>query len=171
MKVDWPDIALKIKAGSCGGTEFAQDAIAEIVGSEAITDAVKHYITFMDGSELVRSVLILLRPKVAMEYCMKIYREDDDAKRRHAAIELLRNIGDRRAFDWVPELLSDPDPTIQSWAASMVDQLIFSKFIESEDCVELFPTMREHQNSKVRHYYNLISQHLDFKKTNSEPQR
>jgi hypothetical protein len=168
MNIDWPATALKIGSGSCGGTEFAQNAISEIMGSEAITGAVEHYITYISGSELARSVLVLLRPKIAMDYCMKIYREDADPERRHASIELLRNVADRRAFGWVPELLSDPDPTIQSWGASMVDQLLFAGFIESEDCGDLLETMKAHPNPAVRHYHELIMDFFLRNDTNSE---
>jgi hypothetical protein len=156
MKIDWPATALKIDSGHGGGSQFARDAISEILGSDAIVGAVEHYITYIDGSELARSVLALLRPKEAMDYCMKIYREDPSSKRRHAAIELLRSITDKRAFEWVPELLSDADPTIQSWGASMVDELLFAGLVEAEDCLGLMETMKLHSNSQVRRYHDLV---------------
>lgn len=50
----------------------------------------------------------------------------------------------------------------------MVDQLSFAGFIEPEDCAELLPTMRIHQNPGVRHYHELIKQHLNHLETNCE---
>ncbi|MBC8128435.1 MAG: hypothetical protein H8M99_14940 [Gloeobacteraceae cyanobacterium ES-bin-144] len=168
MNIDWPGTALKIGSGRGGGTDVARNAISEILGSEAITGAVEHYITYIDGSELARSVLGLLRPKVAMDYCMKIYREDDHLRRRQSSIELLRNIGDRRAFEWVPELLNDPDPTIQTWGASMVDELLFAGYIEADDCVKILVTMSEHSNPGVQRYHELILEFLSLNEDNSE---
>jgi HEAT repeat protein len=131
--------------------------------------AVEHYITYIDGSELARSVLILLRPKIAMDYCMKVYREDGNSDRRHSAIELLRSIGDRRAFEWVPELLSDPDPTIQTWGAGMVDQLLFAEFIGLDECTPILEIMSANPNPGVRRYHELILQYLRSTENSEQP--
>ncbi len=123
-----------------------------------------------------------------MKYCYALYRSSPNLNTRRSSIELLRFIADRRALQWVPEFLSDDDPTIQNWGAALVDQLVFRSEIgisfttsdrkavsvnemtpdhreltmEAADqaCAELLTLMKDHPTEVVRRYYDGIQQSL-----------
>jgi hypothetical protein len=161
MKIDWQSLAKKLKCENRGGTGYAQQALSEILGDEAIIEAVEYYISGGIGSELARSVLWHIHPKAGIEHCYKIYRnENENIERRRFAVELLRVLADETALKWASEFLSDPDQEIQMWGAGLVDQLLWSHFIEEEDCKDILEIMKEHQNPEVKSRYEVIIQFL-----------
>ena len=65
-------------------------------------------------------------------------------------MELLRVVADGRVLPWVPRLLADPDEGIQNWTASLLDQLVWSGFIDPDDQHALFENALAHPNPQVR---------------------
>lgn len=93
--INWADLAgrlgtLRPPHESCG-TDVARSALILLMGDAAWEEAVDHYVSSQPGSELARSVLRLLKPRVAVERCLSIYREGTLPERR-SAVELLRVI-------------------------------------------------------------------------------
>jgi hypothetical protein len=118
--IDWTDLARSLCAlgehTESGGVELARRALSEIIGDDAILDAVEHHLAGRPGAETARSVLTLLQSPLAMTKCHDVFAHDGDLERRRAAIELVRAFADARALPWVTECWNDPDPTIQNWS-------------------------------------------------------
>ena len=162
MKIDWKSLANKLNCGSSGGTPYARQALSQIIADEAIIDAIDYYISAKEGSELARSVLWLLHPKAGIDYCYKIYKnEKENIERKRSAVELLRVVADKSALMWSIEFLNDPDEGIQAWGAGLVDQLLWSDFVEKEDCQDILNIMKNHQNLAVRERYDFIMEFLN----------
>ncbi|MCB1209296.1 MAG: HEAT repeat domain-containing protein [Verrucomicrobiales bacterium] len=160
MHIDWANLTEVLNCGSRGSTHLAQQALAEILGEDAIKEAVDDYIAGGAGSELARSVLWHIQPEAGMNYCYQIFKEATDPARRCSAVELLRVVADKTALKWVPEFLNDPDEGIQIWGAGVVDQLLWSKRVDEEDCQDILAAMASHPNAQVRERADFISQFL-----------
>jgi hypothetical protein len=157
--IDWPALAGELgtirDVNADGQTELGSDALARqalerIVGAEHLADAVEHYVSRRPGSELVRSVLWLVRPWAAIVRCRAIFDADASLDRRRMAVELLRVVADRRALGWIDDFLSDPDPEIQRWGLGVLDQLVFSELVGEDDCAGLLARASQHANPRVR---------------------
>lgn len=164
--IDWQSLATKLGTLSedgrteRGSSRLAQQALEVILGEENIRAAVDYYITGAPGSELARSVLWELKPTSAMKYCYEIYKsKTNPIETRRLAVELMRVVADHRALPLVKEFLSDPDVAIQSWGASMVDQLLFKQLIEPDQAEEYLSIMMNHSNENVRSHYESIREY------------
>lgn len=170
-KIDWTAIARTLgtlhENGESGGSTTAREAICMIIGPKHLRDAVDHYVSQKKGYELVRHVLWLLHPWCAMERCYEIYQNEKDHDARVDAIELLRVVADRRALPWIKGLLEDPDDSIQSWSAGIVDQLLWSHLVDPEECEELLQLMRNHSNKQVLERYSFIMEYLNERENDS----
>ena len=167
MHIDWEQLSKALDCESSGGTKHARRALSQILGDDAIQQAVECYIAERPGSELARSVLWLIHPRFGMEYCYQVFKKDTDIDRRRNAVELLRVVADESAFKWVPEFLEDPDELIQAWGAGVVDQLLWSKFIDAEDCQEVLTRMKNHANIHVRERFEFITEFLSHRRASS----
>jgi HEAT repeat protein len=160
MKADWEALAREVgsltNSGEMGGTSFGKQAIAHVLGDEFFEQAVDYYIRFQPGFELARSVLSLVKPWSGMQHCYKIFQHSDDLDARQSAIELLRIIADRRVLEWIPEFLADPDPSIQAWGIGVVDQLLFSDFLEDDEAQPILAAALHHQNPYVREQATML---------------
>lgn len=166
MHIDWATLSEELDCGSGGGTKYARQALSKILGDEAIREAVDCYLSGRTGSELARSVLWHIHPQAGIDYCYRIFTEETDLDRRRSAVELLRVVADESALKWVPQFLDDPDGGIQVWGAGVVDQLLWSDFIDEEDCREVLDSMRNHKNPAVRERFEFIKEFLaDRKRT------
>lgn len=91
MPIDWQELSQQLGARresmECGGDDLARKALAAILGTENIIEAVDHYIAARPGYELSRSVLLLLRPELAVTHCLHVYRNVADLHDRRAAVE------------------------------------------------------------------------------------
>jgi len=168
MQIDWTALSEALGCESSGGTQYARQALSKILGDEAIKEAVDYYISEQPGSELARSVLWHIHPQSGMDYCYQIFKEETDLDRRRSAVELLRVVADENALKWVPEFLNDPDEGIQAWGAGVVDQLLWSKFIEEKDCLAILDSMKGHKNTHVRERFDFISEFLAHQHAKSE---
>ena len=139
---------------------MARLALEEIVGPEIFRSAVDHYVLQAPGFELARHILWLVHPWSAMQRCHEIYSGAGDPETRRRAIELLRVVADRRALPWIGRYLADADRDIQSWAAGIVDQLLFAGLVEIEEAASLLRAMKEHPHEGVREQHASIVQYL-----------
>jgi len=160
-EINWTELARTLGALDDDGHEHgssvdAREAIAMIIGSSHLHDAVDHYVAHKKGGELVRMVLWLLQPWCAMERCYEIYQTDDDPEARCTAIELLRVVADKRVLPWIKGFLEDPDQGVQCWGAGIVDQLLFSGLVEPEECDKLLQLMANHSNKEVLNKHSFI---------------
>lgn len=169
LRIDWKALATQLGTlgeqtesyrTEFGSTALAKQALELIIGTKELCAAVDYYISSAPGYELARSVLWELRLPSAMEYCYQIYRTEADLNIRRRACELLRVIADRRALPWAEQLLSDEDPEIQGWGGAMVDQLIYCKLVDPDECADLLELMGTHPNKAVREFHDFIQQYL-----------
>jgi hypothetical protein len=164
MHIDWAALAKELDCESRGGTKYARGALSSLLGDDAIREAVDYYISGRSGAGLARSVLWHIHPRVGIEYCYQIFKEETDLDRRRSAVELLRVVADESALKWVPEFLDDPDEGIQAWGAGVVDQLLWSGFIYEVDCRDILYSMQTHENSAVKERFEFISEFLADRK-------
>jgi hypothetical protein len=167
QNIDWKALATELGRTTYtdrgwteqGGSLAACEALELILGPQALRSSVDYYISRQPGFELVRSVLWLLHSPSAMERCHEIFLTTEDIEDRRAAIELLRVVADKRALEWVPDYLADPDAEIQVWGIGVVDQLLMSG-AEFEDCLAILDAAETHANGDVREKAQWIREHL-----------
>ncbi len=152
--IDWHTLARTLGTlGDCsesGGSDLGRQALELIVGVDALRSAVDYFIAGDPGCELARSVLTILKPPCAMERCLEVARSDADVESRRLAVNLLRNVADRRGIGWAAEFLRDEDEGVQVWGAMIVDQLLFTGLAEPDECVPILEAMEGHPNAGVR---------------------
>lgn len=163
--IDWEQLATRLGAirddrSEHSSTSLARQAVEAIIGPPACRAAVDHYVSQASGAELARSVLWHIHPWSAMERCYEIYRDSQVPEERQSAIELLRVVADGRVLPWIPRFLADPDEGIQIWGAGIVDQLLWSRRLEAEDCVDILAQMEGHSNQQVRERHEFIRSYL-----------
>jgi hypothetical protein len=155
--VDWEELrrTVRVKHGwdldsETYGTEEARLALAHLVGDDVLRATVDYYVAFRPARELARCALMILRPTCAVERCLEIYRTDPDPERRHWAVEALSWAGDGDSLPIVPELLEDPDLTVQRMGAAFLDQLVWTG-LAHPPVAELFLRLADdHANPDVR---------------------
>jgi hypothetical protein len=163
--VDWAELARSLGTLGSNGQEHGSSAIASqaieiIIGTANLRAAVDHYVALKPGAELARFVLWQFHPWSAMERCYEIYQTSDDPDARCTAVELLRVVADRRALQWIPGFLEDPDKGVQCWGAGVVDQLLFSRLVHRDECEELLSLMANHANEQVRQTHAFVQEYL-----------
>jgi len=158
QNIDWQSLANQLglitstERGwtESGGARAGLEALENLPGADAIRASVDYYISGEPGSELARSVLWLLHPRSAMDRCHQIYLEADQVEDRRAAVELLRVVADSHALQWIPLYLNDPDDQTQMWGICIVDQLLTSSLVNSDDCAAILTAAASHPNEHVR---------------------
>ncbi len=162
--IDWERVAQQLGTltpdGERGSSDDALRAIELLIGEDRLRAAVDYYIAGGRGRELARCVLWQIHPWSAMRRCYEIYRSEADADDRVSAIELLRVVADRRALPWVADFLADPNPGVQAWGAGLLDQLLWSRLVEAEECEDLLRTAEGHPNDAVREKGKLVRGYL-----------
>ena len=152
--VDWHALARTLGTlgdrSESGGSDLGRQALELIVGVDALRSAVDYFIAGGPGCELARSVLTILKPPCAMERCLEIARSDADVDSRRLAVNLLRDVADRRGIGWAAEFLRDEDDGVQVWGAMIVDRLLFVGLAEPDECVGILEAMVVHPNAGVR---------------------
>jgi HEAT repeat protein len=140
--IDWEGLAESCGTlrddGEISGDHIGREAIAQILGADALRSAVDHYVHHRRGSGLARSLLGVLRPAVAIRRCMEIYAAQGPIEARRSAVELLSSIGNGQELGVVKGFLEDPDGDIQAWGAKLLKQLVFQESVtaaEAEDYV------------------------------------
>ena len=158
--VDWRVLAEKLGTiswtengrGESGGTGVACDAITEILGSELLRDAVDFYVSGQPGNQVARSVLLLLKPRVAMERCLEIFRSPIDEQEAADAINLLKMVADRHVFEWIPEFMDSGNVGVRVWTLGIIDQLlIMQEAITLEEAMPFIKQGLTDPSENVRH--------------------
>jgi hypothetical protein len=166
-QVDWSELAqqmglLSVEDGANterGGTTIGREAAARILGKDVLVSAVDHHLTYQPGWELARSFLMVLKPYVAMERCLAIFRTSEDADIKASAICLLKDVADRRVLEWMPEIASSPIPTVRYWSLGIIDQLlIMQNEIELSDALPIVTKLRNDPDLHVREHAEQILQ-------------
>lgn len=157
MEINWELLARKVGAlrddqGEIGSNTLAAAAHSELIGDEAWKEAVENCIDATPGYALIQSVLSLLRPKAAMEYCYGIYNSERSIEDKRYAVVLLKRVANREAVNWIKHLLDDPDDLIQIFGAEVLSEMIDSSVLENNDekLIELFEVCEKHPNVTVR---------------------
>ncbi len=175
IEIDWGEIGRAIQPSVAGsepaGGDVARRALEMILGEDTMREGVDWYVDRRPGSELVRSVLWLLRPWSAMAHCHEIAASSSDIEERRSAVELLRVVADRRALPWVSEYLADPDSKIQVWGIGILDQLLWSDLIEPAEGEETIERAAHHENSVVRERAEFIRSYLRDRKDRDQSDR
>jgi len=153
-RIDWAHLAKSFESASgnteSGSDDLARQVVAELLGPQTLIEAVDYYVHNRHGAELVRSVLRLLRPAVAIERCLALYADETNIDVRRASVELLRFIAGRQLLPAVKRFLEDPDETIQNWGVSLLDQLILDESIGVTEADEYLRVAERHPNPNVR---------------------
>jgi hypothetical protein len=135
--IDWEGLAESCgtlhDGGEISGDRIGREAIAQILGADALRSAVDHYVHHRRGSGLARSVLGVLRPAVAIRRCLEIYASEAPIEARRSAVELLSSIGGRQELEVVKRLFEDADGDIQAWGAKLLKQLVFAESVTAEE--------------------------------------
>lgn len=164
MNIPWDEIRTALRKeiidNDPSGDDAARRALEMILGEEALRTSVDYYVAVGPASELVRSVLWLLRPWSAMVRCKELAQASNDIETRRRAVYLLQAAADRRALGWVAEFLNDDDPQIQSCGAGVLDQLLWSESVEVEEAEELLLRAAGHANEGVRQRAEFIRSYL-----------
>ena len=160
MKINWDRLVEDLNCGTRGGDDLAMAAITKALGEGWVIEAIEYYLSHSVGGELARSVLGLLRPQEARDYCIHLFMTDPDLDRRRTAVNLLRAVALRDTLPHVSTFLRDPDPTIQNWGAGVLDQLLWCQFVEPEECADALELMRAHPNDEVVSTYQWITEFL-----------
>ena len=174
--IDWQHVGEVIRSREdrpdwkllSGSTELACAALEYIIGAERLSASVDHYVSGGAESELARSVLWRLHPWAAMRRCYEIYSTAAEIEDRRSAVELLRVVADRRVLPWIPQFLSDQDPGIQAWGIGVLDQLLWSRLVEPEECQKTLEIAEQHTNPDVRDKAAFIREFLEARKAPDE---
>lgn len=162
--IDWYHVATQIgtldETSERGGDDVARRALELIVGEDQLRGAVDYYVTHEPGSELVRSILHLLHPGVAMQRCYELYHSQVDIEVRRSAVELLRVVADRRALKWIGEFLDDRDMEIQGWGIGVLEHLAFSGLAFAEECEMPLRKAEQHAHAYVREIAARVRQYF-----------
>lgn len=160
--IDWEQIAVmtgSLQDGSEHGDAVnALRALEILLGENALREAADHYISGAPGGELIRSILMLLRPKSVMEYCFHLYHNSEELQVRRNAIELLSGIADESTLKWVNELFDDPDLEIVTHSICLLDRLITLKFIRPKQAVPAIAKLAWHADPEVRECAAILSE-------------
>ena len=144
-QINWHKLALKLETitdtengySEVGGTKIAETALTEILGDEFVIQAVDYYVTRSPGSELARSVLMLIKPKIAIQRCWEIFDSYIDKQQQYNALSLLRDICDISVMERIPELFSHNDHRVRMAALALVDELsVIREVMELEDAMQ-----------------------------------
>ena len=131
-----------------GGTQVARDAIIRMLGEELLVDAAHHAIHGVEGSETARSVLVLLRPRCAMEYAHRVLRESRDVGIKSCAGSVLANIADESALSWLEPLLGSAHDAEQRAGCHLLRNLIWDHDLDV-DVSPLIELVRRHPNTDL----------------------
>jgi len=156
--IDWRALAEKLGTitltehgrQESGGTKIARDAIAELIGEDALRAAVDFYVSGAPGFETAKSVLELLKPPAAMDRCHEIFLASSDEDAVNLAINLLQHIADQRVLERVPLYLASESLGARHWGIGIVDYLVTFGGTDLEDAMPVLTTALAHDDPCIR---------------------
>lgn len=117
MAIDWEAIAKQVGDitgdGVRFGTATGRRALEIIVGEENIRDAVDSWLSLEPGCFTAEMVLMIIRPKIAMDRCYEIYKAEQNSERANNAVFLLASFAEPEVLPWIREFLEDSRPIIR----------------------------------------------------------
>lgn len=163
--IDWTALADQLgllhENGEHADRESALRAAELIIGEEALAAAVDFYVSLEPGTALAHYVLMLLRPSAAQRRCYEIYKSDPDPDSRRFALNLFRDIADRRALPWIGELLAESDSEMNAYAVELLDHLIRAERAMPQDVEDHLRKAREHPNAEVQEIALALRRFID----------
>ena len=155
--IDWEQLRreVRLKHGrdvddESFGTEESRLAICHLIGDEALRAAVDYCVDMRPGVEMARCALMILRPAVAVERCLEIYRTDPDRQRRLMAAGALSWVASFDDLPIVAELFQDSDPAVQTVGATVLDQLIFTGHAHVHQAEPYLRLAEDHSNPELQ---------------------
>jgi hypothetical protein len=151
MIIDWARLAADI--GSIGenyergGTVYAELALEQILGKEAIHTTVNYILDGKQGSELAISVLQHIVSLEAVEFLYYVYKNSEGEKAAYA-VSLIKRIAHPRSREWIEEFLADENVAL--WGIGLLDQLVWSGRVQPKDIEDLLVLAEHHYNEYVR---------------------
>ena len=162
MSIDWSDLAQRIHSSWSAPQDIAREALDRIVGTEAIRAAVELAVDFEDvdmenttwehTQRLAEYTLVKMQSLVGSEWAHEIYRNAPHSNKAGHATDLIRKIGHPRAFDWIPEFLSDGRGEMGLRAMDLLDFFISEgeRPLEPEDIEPVLQLAAQHPAVEVR---------------------
>lgn len=152
MEIDWEALGRQVgsiggASGEVGGTAYAQAALEALLGDDGIDGAIERFISGKPGHELAMNVLRLLGSRKAAERAYSIYK-NDGGERGRLAVWLIKLSAHPIAFEWIPEFLADHEVAISG--AGLLDQLLWSRRVATEDAESLIVLCEQHPIENVR---------------------
>lgn len=136
MSLNWKEISAWVHAAEEGteevrrtafdGSGLGREIVAHLLGEQTLLDALTAVLNEEEGADMALEVLLFIRPKVVVDECVRILR-DDASTHVDKAIFLLADIGsfDMRAFDLAAEFLEHPDSVVRVGAVALIEQAMF----------------------------------------------
>ena len=138
MITDWKKVGIKIGVLTHNdvldkgvSTEDAKKALETILGEEWIQETVNTVITENLGTELALNCLKHLSSERAVNYAYSIYKSDPDLECKRMAVWLIKHLSVKKSYNWIEEFLNDKN--VIGWGIGVLDQLLWSEEIYSED--------------------------------------
>jgi len=143
------------------GTKVAMEAIVKVLDDQFIIDTVDYQISNQAGSELARSVLMLLRPKIAMQRCWQIFESTNNEQTASFALFLLRDICDESIFGKVSQLINNENALFRLHAIHIIDELcITQEVIEIDDAMKFIEMGLEDDDETVQQQTKQLSESI-----------
>lgn len=146
--VDWAVLSLVAGArdelgdGERGGTDVACRALLHVLPVEFIESAVDQYTAFGPGAETARSVLMHLRPSIAMYRCYCVVMTCESVETRRNAAELLRSFGDASSLLGLTDMLADSDRDVRAWIAQIPLEMARRGELSEQDEARVLDVLR-----------------------------
>lgn len=162
VTVDWSALAQRIHSSWSAPQDIAREALDRIVGTEAIRAAVELAVDFEDvdmenttwahTQRLAEYTLVKMQSLVGSEWAHEIYRNAPYSNKAGHATDLICKIGHPRAFDWIPEFLSDGRGEMGLRAMDLLDFFIAEgeRPLEPEDIEPVLQLAAQHPSAEVR---------------------
>ncbi|MEM8918128.1 MAG: hypothetical protein AAGE37_04640 [Pseudomonadota bacterium] len=155
-RVDWSSIAETLGTitrtaegrSESGGSVVAVQALNHILGDQFFLDAVEHTLSWHEGNETSRSVLHFLRPKIAAERCIHVFRTTPDDELASDAIHLLSDVAELDALNWLDEIFESENYLTRVWGLRVIDQL-WMRGLGDDEAINLIEPILKDQNAVV----------------------
>jgi len=141
--IDWASLAEAIGPNHIDNSDWAQCALALILGEHNLRAAVDAELTWRGGYVLAGSVISHLRSEAAHDRCLEIWRSDPDAERRRDAVYLFSTVVRAEDLTQIGEFLSDPDSVIPWWGIRSLTQLAYGGELGEQDSERYLGHLRE----------------------------
>lgn len=141
--IDWPSLAEAIGPNHIDNSDWAQCALAVILGEDNLRAAVDAELTWQGGYVVAWSVIGHLCSEAAHDRCLEIWRSDPDVERRRDAVNLFSTVVRVEDLPQIGEFLSEPDSVIPWWGIRCLTQLAYGGELGERDSERYLRHLRE----------------------------